>query len=867
MKPLKFNNRASEAGINRNKTIQESLELQDTPETTVMSTDTITEPVFERSIIFDIPASRGTSGLQIKATEDENGGILFELIVLPGAKPKADIQALFFNTTSQLNLSSFVAEGEKVSGTDFGDTNDVGYGLNVRGQPNTYDFGVGLSPRGQAGLATQETSFTLTSTDGALRLDDIGGMEFATRINGVGTKPVMTVTAPHAPDAVDDSYDIFEDGVADLSVASKAPVGVMFSLLENDTDGDNDVLTITAVRGAQHGTVEIIDGDDADDLIGDAVLYTAFGDYHGFDSFEYLISDGDRGVDFASVEVNIAAVADIPTLALEAIATGSPDQMIIRVTSAQTDLDMSEFIDRFEMSATYEDGSVVSNLSSYLSELTFDPVTQTDALTHDFLLTLPTGSSTLFDLHVTSVSKEESNGDEEIATESIRVETVARSTDFSQKFDALNRSIWGNNGEDGGDVGFGLGLNLTVPDQEASQSFYTDQTDTGFGFRTDSTASITAKNMSINAGISVSFSARGGQVDADVVYDGNVSTLYNKTVDQLQFTTSAEANIAQSSFTTTMPSLGFDLALTQLSYNIDLAASYGGYVTIDAGNTALGTFHFGFDIDLPSIGLNLAPFLGSDGLSLVRLENGLVKIGEIPFAPDQFLLSTNEFSKTVTTGLGNEIATFTVSVPNFEVQPNSRNEQANILSGGNGGEFGNITLDLDGIAAQIAGGANPVGLTLFDYSKGPFSARGTLNALDYDLVNGLNYLQNHTLDANDLLGTIIYEDDSRDTFIFGDTVVLNDASTKDVNGDGIVDYRIEMDPEAQFNTQAGFGINMRDELDIIKAEVNITAIGNKSISAIDNFDVNAVNQAYSRDIASQTFGLDFGIAESIDLIA
>ena len=93
---------------------------------------------WERSLIFDIPGSRGFSGLQIKIIELDDATLHFALEVLPGSTPRPDIQGLFFNISDQVSLTSLSANGEMVSAFDTGDQIDIGYGVNVRGQQSTF---------------------------------------------------------------------------------------------------------------------------------------------------------------------------------------------------------------------------------------------------------------------------------------------------------------------------------------------------------------------------------------------------------------------------------------------------------------------------------------------------------------------------------------------------------------------------------------------------------------------------------------------------------------------------------------------------------------------------------------------------------
>ena len=89
---------------------------------------------------------------------------------------------------------------------------------------------------------------------------------------------------------------------------------VAFHVLANDTDADGDALHVTDIDdGPAHGTATI----SAD---GMTVLYTPFEDFSGTDSFVYCISDNNGGTDFATVNVTIEAVADIPDLAYQILA-------------------------------------------------------------------------------------------------------------------------------------------------------------------------------------------------------------------------------------------------------------------------------------------------------------------------------------------------------------------------------------------------------------------------------------------------------------------------------------------------------------------------------------------------------------------
>lgn len=89
------------------------------------------------------------------------------------------------------------------------------------------------------------------------------------------------------PNAVDDS----------LTIARDAPA-TSIAVLANDTDPENDPLTITGTSTPAHGSVTIT---------GRQVSYTPAAGYVGSDSFTYTISDGFGGSDTATVTITIGS--------------------------------------------------------------------------------------------------------------------------------------------------------------------------------------------------------------------------------------------------------------------------------------------------------------------------------------------------------------------------------------------------------------------------------------------------------------------------------------------------------------------------------------------------------------------------------
>lgn len=120
-------------------------------------------------------------------------------------------------------------------------------------------------------------TFTYTISDGN------GGTDTAT--------VTITVTAVNdAPDAVDDAATVAEDSMNNI-----------IDVLVNDTDADGNTLTITVVTQGVNGSVV---------SNGNNVSYTPNANYFGPDSFTYTISDGNGGMDTATVSITVTDVPD-----------------------------------------------------------------------------------------------------------------------------------------------------------------------------------------------------------------------------------------------------------------------------------------------------------------------------------------------------------------------------------------------------------------------------------------------------------------------------------------------------------------------------------------------------------------------------
>jgi hypothetical protein len=136
-----------------------------------------------------------------------------------------------------------------------------------------------------------------------------------------GTITINVSNIEDEPTANDDDVTVDEDQATDVTS----------QLLGNDTDPDDDTLTITSVSNEVGGDA---------DLSGTTVTFTPPADVCGDNlaTFDYAISDGNGGTDSASATVDITCVNDDP-VAVDDTASGTEDGA---VTIPASDLDEND---------------------------------------------------------------------------------------------------------------------------------------------------------------------------------------------------------------------------------------------------------------------------------------------------------------------------------------------------------------------------------------------------------------------------------------------------------------------------------------------------------------------------------------------
>ncbi len=131
------------------------------------------------------------------------------------------------------------------------------------------------------GDSTADVTFTYTVMD---------------RAGATASATVLVTINPKndPPRAKDDYLTINEDDKPSISV------------LSNDSDPDEDTLSISAVSNPKHGTATIN---------GTNVDYVPTKDYYGTDYFTYTVSDGNGGTATATVHITLKPANDAPTIA------------------------------------------------------------------------------------------------------------------------------------------------------------------------------------------------------------------------------------------------------------------------------------------------------------------------------------------------------------------------------------------------------------------------------------------------------------------------------------------------------------------------------------------------------------------------
>jgi hypothetical protein len=167
--------------------------------------------------------------------------------------------------------------------------------------------------------------------------------------------PAAALASGASPKANDDNFPATEDTPKVLQASD---------LLANDTDPENDTLTVTQVENPLSGTVG---------MVGTTITFTPDANECSPDElfrFEYEISDGTNGAEHAFVTLNVACVNDNPQ-AEDDVAHGHQEDNLVLDGSEITDNDFDVDEDALTVSAVSNPTHGTVNLVG--QTITFDP--------------------------------------------------------------------------------------------------------------------------------------------------------------------------------------------------------------------------------------------------------------------------------------------------------------------------------------------------------------------------------------------------------------------------------------------------------------------------------------------------------------
>jgi len=229
------------------------------------------------------------------------GDVVYEgETIVTGAGSRVEL-AFEAGRTYLVREQEAVALDATVHGGDLPDSRDAAL-LGRGGEIN--EISRAIAEGGSLDALLEETALALTGGGseeghGFVRLlrivEEVNGSTGETTAAAGATETTQALaTAQNSPPAATDDV---------VSTDEDTPVTV--AVRANDSDAENDPLTVTAVTQGAHGTVVI-------DPVSGNPVYTPNPNWFGTDSFTYTIDDGHGGTDTATVTVTVNPVNDAP---------------------------------------------------------------------------------------------------------------------------------------------------------------------------------------------------------------------------------------------------------------------------------------------------------------------------------------------------------------------------------------------------------------------------------------------------------------------------------------------------------------------------------------------------------------------------
>jgi VCBS repeat-containing protein len=171
-------------------------------------------------------------------------------------------------------------------------------------------------------------SFTYTPANGWFGSDSFTYKDKDTFGNFSNIATVTINIGNNTPVAANDAYSVDEDATLTVPVVS--------GVLNNDTDGDNNVLAVATpapVSGPSHGTLTLNSNG--------SFTYNPYANYNGSDSFTYKATDGAADSNTATVSLTVNPVNDAPQAVNDSASTSEDTAVAIAVLTNDTDVDQN----------------------------------------------------------------------------------------------------------------------------------------------------------------------------------------------------------------------------------------------------------------------------------------------------------------------------------------------------------------------------------------------------------------------------------------------------------------------------------------------------------------------------------------------
>jgi hypothetical protein len=285
----------------------------------------------------------------------------------------------------------------------------------------------------------------------------------------------------------------------------------------------------------------------------------------------------------------------------------------------------------------------------------------------------------------------------------------------------------------------------------------------------------------VKAGFTANLHLNGGDIDATLPVDVTVDTTYNKATDSLLIHTNTALAATGASFTTTGPE----------------------------GNLALG-FLIDAAID--------AGILGDGSINEI--------LPVIPGFPAQF--GTNSTFSTQ-----GQWGSVSAAWPHLAVTNES--QTGNTITGDNpSNDFITIVADIDGIATLLLFPTGPIHdiLTTLGPDYQDADPESTFQLLDFDITGTAKLLEQFVLKLVDVNGTLIFEDGKTQQFKLGDDILIHDAKTHDFDGDGTIDFKVALTPNATLDNNLSANLGVHGDLWLIK-NAGAVAEGLAELAGVD----------------------------------